>query len=118
MEVDPAEEPRDEGEAHTSIYDDFQLDFEGFSMAHGMLVEICEEVRDKFPQEERLRFNQLNNLYLAARSGHLIRFVEILNTVSSSAMQTHLVNTVSTQRRGRCGGRFASAGKCVDWFFA
>lgn len=101
MEVDPAEEPRDE--AHTSIYDGYPPDFGYFNIAHGMLVEISEEIRAKFPQE-RLRFSQLNNLYLAARGGQMMSFVEILNAVSSKEVQTHLVNTVSTRRcERRCG---------------
>ncbi|KAI8036954.1 hypothetical protein M5D96_010270 [Drosophila gunungcola] len=96
MEVDPDEEPREE--AHTSIYDGYPPDFGYFNMAHGMLVEISEEIRAKFPQEPRLRFSQLNNLHLAARNGQMLSFVEILNTISCRAVQTYLVNTVSTRQ--------------------
>ncbi|XP_033155051.1 protein fem-1 homolog B isoform X1 [Drosophila mauritiana] len=100
MEVDPAEEaPLDE--AHTSIYDGYPPDFGYFNMAHGMLVEISEEIRAKFPHEPRLRFSQLNNLHLAARSGQMLSFVEILNSVSCRAVQTHLVNTNFDQPDGQ-----------------
>ncbi|KAH8372821.1 hypothetical protein KR009_005386 [Drosophila setifemur] len=101
MEVDPAEEPRDEGDAHTSVYNEYPLEFEYFNMAHGMLVEIFEDVREKFPQEQRLRFSQLNNFYLATRHGHILRLVEILNAVSCKAVQTHLVNTNFDQPDGQ-----------------
>lgn len=91
MEVDPDEQLE---EAHTAIYED-SLDFGYFNMAHGMLVEIEEEIREKFPNEARVRYTLLNTIFLAARSSQMMRFVEALNTITSSKVQTHLVNTVS-----------------------
>lgn len=95
MEVDPDEQQE---EAHTAIYED-SLDFGYFNMAHGMLVEIEEELREKFPHEERVRYTLLNTIYLSARSGQMMRFVEALNTISSSKVQSHLVNMVSALAR-------------------
>ncbi|EDW58858.2 LOW QUALITY PROTEIN: uncharacterized protein Dvir_GJ18787 [Drosophila virilis] len=96
MEVDGDEQD----DAHTSIYDD-SLDFGYFNMAHGMLVEIAEELREKFPNEPRIKFSQVNTIYLAARSSQMMRFVEALNTISSVPMQTHLVNTNFDQPDGQ-----------------
>ncbi|XP_030560606.1 protein fem-1 homolog B isoform X1 [Drosophila novamexicana] len=96
MEVDGDEQD----DAHTSIYDD-SLDFGYFNMAHGMLVEIAEELREKFPNEPRIKFSQVNTIYLAARSSQMMRFVEALNTISSVQMQTHLVNTNFDQPDGQ-----------------
>ncbi|KAH8261387.1 hypothetical protein KR044_008115 [Drosophila immigrans] len=97
MEVDADE---DQQEAHTSIYEDTP-DFDYYNMAQGMLGDIEEELREKFPNEERVRFSQLNTLYLAARSKHIMRFVEVLNTINSIQMQTHLVNTNFDQPDGQ-----------------
>lgn len=91
MEVDPDEQQE---EAHTAIYED-SLDFGYFNMAHGMLVEIEEDLREKFPNEARVRYTLLNTIYLAARSGQMMRFVEALNTISSREVQSYLVNMVS-----------------------
>jgi len=88
MEEDPVEELE-----RTFIFD--PIGFGYINMSHGMLVEISEELRAKFPKEPRLLFSQLNNLHLASRSGEILRFVEILNSVGGRAMQSHLVNTVS-----------------------
>jgi len=60
-----------------------------------MLIDIAEELNDKFPNEGRVQFSDLNTLYLAARSSHMKRFVEALNTINSTNIQTYLVNTVS-----------------------
>ncbi|XP_022228162.1 protein fem-1 homolog B isoform X1 [Drosophila obscura] len=97
MEVDP-EEPQ---EANTSFYNGYPLDFEYFNMAHGMLVDISEELREKFPNEEHFKLQQLNTLYLAARSSQMMRFVEALNTSNSKAVQTYLVNTNFDQPDGQ-----------------
>jgi len=96
MEVDHD----DQQEAHTSIYED-TMDFGYFNMANGMLMDIPEELRDKFPTEGRVRFSQLNTIYLAARSSQMKRFVEALNAINSTDMQTYLVNTVSVCVCGR-----------------
>jgi len=64
-------------------------------MANEMLIDIAEELNDKFPNEGRVQFSDLNTLYLAARSSHMKRFVEALNTINSTNIQTYLVNTVS-----------------------
>jgi len=64
-------------------------------MATEMLIDIAEELNDKFPNEGRVQFSDLNTLYLAARSSHMKRFVEALNTINSTNIQTYLVNTVS-----------------------
>lgn len=90
MDID--DDDQDE-HANTSIYDD-SLEFGYFNMAHGMLVEITEELHKKFP-DEKIKFSLVNTLYLAARSSQMMRFVEALNTISSKEIQVHLVNTVS-----------------------
>ncbi|XP_002138527.2 protein fem-1 homolog B isoform X1 [Drosophila persimilis] len=97
MEVDPEELQ----EENTSFYNGYPLDFEYFNMAHGMLVEISEELREKFPHEEHFKLQQLNTLYLAARSSQMMRFVEALNTANSKAVQTYLVNTNFDQPDGQ-----------------
>lgn len=64
-------------------------------MENGMLIDISEELRDKFPNEGHVQFSDLNTLYLAARSSHMKRFVEALNKINYPNVQTYLVNTVS-----------------------